>query len=88
MNSQNNNSLSREELERAQKRNKFLKSALELYGTDKYDYSQVDFKNSKSQVKIKCLKHNLTFLETPERHLMHHTGCPECKNDKREMMNM
>jgi hypothetical protein len=43
---------------------------------NKYDYSLVNYKNSKSKVIIKCKEHG-EFLQTPEKHLSGQ-GCKKC----------
>lgn len=53
----------------------FIKLAREVHG-DKYDYSEVDYKNMKSEVKIGCPKHGW-FYQIPEVHLRS-LGCPFC----------
>jgi len=49
-----------------------------------YDYSSVEYKNSKTKVKINCLKHGV-FEQTPNSHL-NGNGCPICKSSKGEKM--
>jgi hypothetical protein len=44
---------------------------------DKYDYSLVEYTNSKLPVKIICKKHGI-FEQTPNIHLRG-SGCPKCK---------
>lgn len=58
----------------------FLEKALKLHG-DKYDYSSVDYVNSKLKVIIICKKHG-EFLQTPNSHLMGQ-GCPLCALDNK-----
>ena len=58
----------------------FLEKALELHG-DKYDYSSVDYVNSKLKIIIICKKHG-EFLQTPNCHLMGQ-GCPLCALDNK-----
>ena len=47
---------------------------------DKYDYSDVTYKNMHSPVAIKCKIHG-TFYQTPHNHLKG-TGCPECSKKR------
>jgi len=47
----------------------------------KYDYSLVDYINSKTEVKIICPKHGL-FTQIPHSHLRGH-GCDECAVERR-----
>lgn len=53
----------------------FIERAKSVHG-DKYDYSLVEYKNSKTKVKIKCPVHGW-FEQTPEHHL-HTKGCSKC----------
>lgn len=47
--------------------------------SDTYDYSQVEFINSKTKIKIICRKHGL-FLQNIHKHISGR-GCPFCKSD-------
>jgi very-short-patch-repair endonuclease len=60
----------------------FIKEAISIHG-DKYDYSLVKYKNVKDYVKIKCIKHNYIFKQTPDNHLSG-CGCPKYKLSKGE----
>jgi len=53
----------------------FKDRAISVHG-DKYDYSEVEYKNYKSHVKIICPKHG-PFYQTPKVHLIGH-GCQKC----------
>ena len=53
---------------------------------DLYDYSQVDYKNSKTKVTIICPKHG-SFEQKPEKHWIGH-GCPQCAQAKVEATNL
>ena len=64
------------EKKREQKRAWFIDSAKLVHG-DRYDYSEVDYKNSSTLVNIMCVEHGL-FSITPKSHLGG-VGCPECK---------
>lgn len=44
---------------------------------DKYGYSQVQYKNSKTHVSILCKVHNEVFTKTPD-HFLSGQGCPKC----------
>lgn len=55
----------------------FIEDAKKTHG-DKYDYSLVDYKNSKTKVKIICPRHG-EFLQIPSSHIKRQ-GCPMCKN--------
>lgn len=53
----------------------FVKKAKEIYG-DKYDYSEVEYLNNKTKVKIKCNTCGSIFYKTPHNHLIR--GCAIC----------
>lgn len=56
----------------------FIDRAVEVWG-DKYDYSQVQYVNSRTRVKIYCRKHNFAFYQTPKAHFTaKHNCCPLC----------
>lgn len=59
----------------------FLKEAKEIHG-DKYDYSQVNYINSVTPVKIKCNICGHIFYQTPGNHLQGQ-GCLKCVREKR-----
>lgn len=54
----------------------FIKKAREVHG-DKYDYSEVDYKNYSTKVRIKCPLHGV-FEQTPTAHVLAKHGCPMC----------
>lgn len=54
---------------------------------DKFDYSLVIYKNSRSKIDIICPKHGV-FQTTPDHHLNRKQGCPSCKSlDKNEFID-
>ena len=53
----------------------FINKARKIHG-DKYDYSKVQYENSKKNVKIICHEHGM-FGQTPNTHLRKN-GCPKC----------
>ena len=55
----------------------FIEKARKVHG-DKYEYDEVEYKNSDTKVKIFCNKHQMYFYQTPSNHLRGR-GCPECK---------
>ena len=55
--------------------NSFIKQAKSVHG-DKYDYSDVKYKNAKTKVKITCKTHG-SFFQTPHNHCRGN-GCPGC----------
>ena len=58
---------------------KFIRKARSKHG-DKYDYSNVDYVNSKTKVCIICPEHG-EFCQEANNHLAG-SGCPKCKADK------
>jgi len=59
--------------------NQFIDKSKKIHG-GRYDYSNVDYKNTKTQVKIICSKHGL-FKQKPSNHLMG-SGCLKCHRIK------
>lgn len=55
----------------------FIKFAKITHG-DKYDYSEVNYINKRTNVKIKCIKCDIIFEQTPEVHLRG-SGCQTCR---------
>jgi len=53
----------------------FVKRSNDIHGL-KYDYSEVEYKNHRTKVKIICPIHG-EFWQTPKRHMLGQ-GCPEC----------
>jgi len=56
--------------------NEFINRAKIVHG-DKYDYSLVNYVNSKLKVRIICAKHG-EFEQLPINHLNNKQGCPKC----------
>ena len=56
----------------------FIDRANKIHGSDKYDYSKVEYVNSRIHVNIVCNEHG-EFEQTPTRHLKG-DGCPHCIN--------
>jgi hypothetical protein len=61
--------------------NEFVKRAILKHG-DKYDYSQVNYSNRRTPVKIVCKEHG-EFFQLPGEHLNGH-GCPKCYHSNLE----
>ncbi len=56
----------------------FIVKARSIHG-DAYDYSEVNYELSKLKVRIKCIKHGITFDMTPNQHTSwRKSGCPLC----------
>jgi len=62
----------------------FIEKCREIHG-DTYEYSNVDFVNTKTRVKITCKKHG-DFTQAPENHLKG-SGCPLCVNKSEGMFH-
>jgi very-short-patch-repair endonuclease len=56
----------------------FIQKAILVHG-NKYDYSLSIYINSQTKIKIRCIKHNHIFEQTPHSHLAG-GGCPKCAN--------
>lgn len=63
-------------------KDEFIEKSKKIYG-DLYDYSLVDYKHSKTKVKILCSKHG-EFEKQPCQHTNLKQGCPRCKSSKGE----
>jgi len=61
----------------------FLKKAENIHG-DKYDYSKIEFINSKKEVSIICPEHG-EFQQKPNNHINLKHGCPSCGKRKGEL---
>ena len=57
-----------------------LLQAKEVHG-DRYDYSKVVYKNSKTKCTIICKEHG-EFLQSFEKHIIRKQGCPICGREK------
>lgn len=62
-----------------------IKKFKKIHG-DKYDYSLVDFINSKKPVKIVCKDHGI-FLQTTSSHLIG-SNCPKCMGNSKFNLNL
>jgi very-short-patch-repair endonuclease len=62
-------------------KNIFIKKSKQIHGNT-YDYSLVDYINTKTKVKIICKEHGV-FTQLPYQHLSNN-GCPICKESKGE----
>jgi hypothetical protein len=59
----------------------FFNRAKKLFG-DKFDYSEIDYKNFNTPIKIICPEHG-SFLQSPKNHLDTLHGCPKCSLNSR-----
>ncbi len=72
------------------KTKKFIKKAKKIHG-DRYDYSKVEYIDSKTKVCIICPEHG-EFWQTPHNHLITRNGncgcdCPKCSNAVSKLEN-
>lgn len=63
-------------------REKFIEKARTKHG-NRYDYSQVEYVNNKTDVIVICPEHG-PFLVAPQEHLQGLNGCPKCQTSKGE----
>lgn len=65
----------------------FIRRARARHG-EQYDYSRVEYRNTKTKVEIVCPVHG-SFFQSPEKH-MAGAGCPhpECKSKRTEATNL
>lgn len=59
----------------------FIKKAT-LKHEDKFDYSQIEYVNAKTKIKIICPIHG-EFEQTPDKHLNSIYACPTCNEESR-----
>lgn len=50
------------------RKEKFINKC-ELKFNDKFDYSEIDYIDSKTKIKIRCKKHDYYFYQAPSEHL-------------------
>ena len=60
-------------------KDEFIKRANEVHG-NKYDYSLVNYKDTKTKVEIICKEHG-SFFQSPNKH-MQGNGCPACGRER------
>ena len=61
----------------------FIEKANEVHGVGTYDYSKVNYVDTKTEVIIICPKHK-EFPQTPDHHIYGKNGCPKCNKNKGE----
>ena len=64
----------------------FINSAKEIHIDKNFDYSLVEYKNSKTKVKMICPIHGI-FEQTPANHIHKKQGCPECAKESKRLSN-
>lgn len=63
----------------------WIERAREQWGGERYDYSQVEYKDTHTPVNITCKMHNVSFMQSPVQHLRSH-GCPQCEGENTRAM--
>lgn len=63
----------------------FIEEAKRIHG-DKYDYSLIEYKNSRTNMNIICNNHG-SFLQSPSNHIHRKAGCPLCAEHTRYCHN-
>jgi len=58
----------------------FLKHSIKIH-KNKYDYTEIQYVNQHTKVKLYCKKHKYYFYITPQNHLNRKHGCPKCGFD-------
>ena len=58
----------------------FIEKAKSIHG-NKYDYSSVEYKNIRTDVKIFCKKSQKYFYQLPANHLKKN-GCKDCSSEE------
>jgi very-short-patch-repair endonuclease len=61
---------------------RFIHRANNIHG-DMYDYSEVDYKNATTKVKIICKKHG-NFWQSPNNHVSGSQKCPNCSKESNQ----
>lgn len=60
----------------------FIRRSREIHG-DKYDYTESEYTDHDSPLKIKCPHHG-DFLMSPKNHLIQKRGCVKCKSERKD----
>ncbi|WP_318521250.1 hypothetical protein [Photobacterium leiognathi] len=66
--------------------NSFIQLSISVWG-DRFDYSQTEYRGSKTHVNIRCPKHG-TFQQLPYAHLKQHCGCKVCVKLKQQGLSI
>lgn len=59
----------------------FIKKSMLIHSEDLFDYTNVEYRNTTTQVKLTCNKHNFSFMITPVAHFKGIGGCPLCHEE-------
>lgn len=60
----------------------FIQKSKEIWGEDTFDYSECNYINSKSIIKLRCIQHDKWFTQTAHNHIAKSAGCDVCKLSK------
>lgn len=63
---------------------KFVKDSIKIHG-DRYDYSEVNYRDAHTKIKIYCKEHG-EFYQEPNSHIKGR-GCPKCSGNSRKDTN-
>ena len=63
----------------------FIEKAESIHNDD-FDYSEVEYVNARTPIKIKCNKHNVWFKQAPAFHLKFN-ACPLCMHETKKRIN-
>lgn len=64
----------------------FIKKSISIHGSDKFDYSRVNYVNNVTHVTLVCKKHNLEFEQLPSNHFKSIHSCPKCVNENNSLL--
>jgi hypothetical protein len=66
-----------------EKAQNFITNAIEKFGENRFDYSELLWNGPTGLMKIKCIKHNTIFNCSPGSHFTDFTGnCPSCRGEE------
>jgi hypothetical protein len=65
-----------------EKQKHFIEKSREVH-RDRFDYKNSKYRNIDTKVEIRCVKHNMTFYQSPYNHMNGREGCLECINESK-----
>ena len=69
------------------KKDVFIENAIKVHG-DKFDYSEIDYINTRIKIKIYCNNCKIYFNQTPSNHLNSKFPCPNCLHKRKLEMHL
>lgn len=60
----------------------FIRECILKFGNDRFDYSRVKYVTAKTNVELRCIKHDLWFQAQPYIHRAGDGSCPLCMREK------